>query len=506
MTRTPALPRLRLFLILLIAAFFCYGGPRIVRLGFYLDDWILLSYMRFAPPGFFSSFKALTAANGGLLFRPLDAPLLAGLYTLFGLHPTAWQAALLLTNVLLAFAAGRLLARYGVSPRMAAFGALLFLVWPNKDATMFWPLAINNSMSLLAMLAAYLAHLEYVEGGRGGFLGLSVALTLVSLSLYDQCLFLFPLWLVTPRLLENGVPTRAKRGAWAAAAATGVFLFYKFAFVPGILGVHYNKTFVFSPSHFFLTFFAGLNAAFGLRLMKFCLLSLRVAFKVSPVLAAIAALYPWIMPKLPNPSPQPRRAAAVTLVLLGALIYLLACLPIAVSDYFLTPINHMNRLNEVPVLGLILALIGIGTLTIEARLLERVACVLASLLLAIHVGLPCFWVESYRRQNLVRAQVLENLGRWPADKTLLLMLPERYVAGKVPVFDAHYDITGAIRIWTGDPTRRADTVTPRMDFLPDGVVTAMGKLPYESLVLLESAHDLFTPIGYRNFTYRPPKT
>jgi hypothetical protein len=165
----------------------------------------------------------------------------------------------------------------------------------------------------------------------------------------------------------------------------------------------------------------------------------------------------------------------------------------------------MNRVNEVPVLGLILALIGLGTLKLKPRLLERGACALASVLLAVHVGLACFWMESYRRQNVVRDQVLANLSRWPADKTLLLMLPERYVADKVPVFDAKYDITGAVQIWTGDPNRNADTVSPRMDFAPDGVVTSAGHVPYDRFVLLESARGIFTKINYGNFSFRAPK-
>ncbi|HEX4046401.1 MAG TPA: hypothetical protein VH309_01125 [Elusimicrobiota bacterium] len=495
----------RALLLLLGAAFLCYGGPRIARLGFYLDDWILLSFMRFAPAGFLSSASALIAAEKSLLFRPLDAPLYAALYSLFGLRPLAWQAALLLVNVLTAFAAGRVLLRYGVSERAAALGALLFLAWPDKDATMFWPFVIINSLSLLSMLAAYLAHLEYVESGRGRFLGISAALLLISLSLYDQCAFFFLLWLVTPRLLDEGVSRRARRGALAAAAAAGAFLLYKFALAPALFAIPYNKTFALSPGHFFRIFYSGLSVAFGPRLIAFCLYSLKVAFTVAPFLAGAALLYPWLLLKLPAAPSSPRPAGGRALIALGALVYLLSCLPIAVSDYSFTPINHMNRLNEVPTLGLLFVLIGLGTSKLKARVLERGACALASVLLAVHVGLSCFWVESYRRQNAVRAQVLEHLGAWPADKTLLLLLPERYVADKVPVFDANYDITGAVRVWTGDEKRRADAITPRMDFEPDGVVTDWGKLPYASCLLLVSSKDLLTKFGYRNFSRRPPK-
>ena len=50
--------------------------------------------------------------------------------------------------------------------RLALLGALLFLVFPDKDATMFWPVAIPISLALLMFLSAYRLHLSYVETGR----------------------------------------------------------------------------------------------------------------------------------------------------------------------------------------------------------------------------------------------------------------------------------------------------------------------------------------------------
>jgi len=488
----------RALLVLLAAAFFCYGGPKIVSLGFYLDDWILLSYMRFAPAGFFARVAAMIATGPSYLFRPLDAPLIAGLYGLFGLHPTAWQFGLLVANALMAFVAGRIMLRFGVSERMALLGSIFCLAWPNKDATMLWPLTITNSLSLLAMLTAYLAHLEYVEGGRKRFLGASVALTLVSLGLYDQCFFFFLLWPLTPRLFQNGVAPRAKRGALAAAAASAAFLLYKFVFVPRVLGIHYNKTFVFSPAHFLWVYLAGAESSVGPRLLAFSARSLLTAFRVSPLIAAAAVLYPWIILKLPESETKARRDAALALIALGALIFLLGYLPIAVSDYSPTPLNEGNRVNEVPVMGLILAAFGLAARALKTRKIERSACAFASVLLAVHVGLSCYWVESYRRQNVVRDQVLANLSRWPANKRLLLLLPERYVAGKVAVFEANYDITGAVRIWTDDQTREADTISPRLPFTPDGLLYPAGLVPYSSMLLLDSARDSLTTFDFQD--------
>lgn len=499
MTRRALAP----FVFLLAAAFACYGGPRISRLGFYHDDWILLSYMRFAPTGFVSAMDALRRSNGTLLFRPLGLPLYSLLYLVFGLNPLGWQSALLLTNALTAFSLERIMRRYGVPERAALLGAVLFLCWPSKDSTMFWPFVIINSASLTMMLAAYLRHLDYVDEGRPASLALSTAAVVASLALYDQCVFIPALWLVTPRLVAEGAPARARRGAAAAGAATAAFLAYKLIFVPHAMGVPFNKTFELTASHFLKTFPRGLTANLGPRLAWYCLRSLRWAFLSAPLTAAAAAALAWLAPGREEAAER-GRSRTVALVVLAAGFFLLGYLPIAVSDYSPTPINHLNRINEVPAAGLILGLIGLGGLTLTPRRLDRAAAALASFLLAVHVGLACVWAESYRRQNDVRDLILKNLPAWSADKVLLVLLPDRYVADKAPVFDAHYDVTGAARIWTGDESRRADTVSPRMDFAPDGAATAFGKVPYGSLLLLEVRGRRLTPVRFRDMHWRAP--
>lgn len=493
------------FIFLLAAAFLCYGGPRIVQLGFYHDDWIFLSHMHFAPPGFLPAMKALQHLDQSLWFRPLGPPLYSLLYRFFGLNPLGWQVCLLLTNALAASAVGRIAVRFGIPDRPALLAALLFLCWPSKDATMFWPCVIINSASLLMMLEAYLAHLDYVVSGRRRHLAVSTIAVVASLTLYEQCALLFPLWLVTPFLLGEGATQRAKRGTLAAALATAAYIMFKLIFVPRAMHIPFNKTFVFTASHFLLTYLRGFEANVGPRLVLFSLRALRAAFTTAPLVAASAAALAWLAPGRPTEE-RPRPEGPRALILLGAGIFFLSYLPIALSDYWPTPIDMTNRINEVPIAGLVLALIGIGTLTFEPKRLERAAALLGSVLLAVHVGLAGIWAESYRRQIEVRELIQKNLPRWPADKVLLVMLAERYVAGKAPVFDEHYDITGAARIWAADVTRRADTLSPRMDVTPDGPATAYGKLPYDSFLLLDVRRRLLSTTEYRRLRWGAPRS
>jgi hypothetical protein len=504
--KRPRLAGLPVLLLILAAAFFCYGGPGIRALGFYHDDWILWSYLHFAPAGFRPGMAALARQNGSLLLRPLGIPLYSGLYRLFGLDPLPWQATLLLVNALAAFAVYRLLLRYRAPERLAALGAILFLAWPSKDATMFWPCVMINSLSLLAWLTAYSFQLDYIETGKTRRLAAALALLAASLALYDQTLFVLPLWLVSPGLTARGPSRRAMRGTAAASVVTALYLGYKMILVPRVLGVPFNKTVVLSVRHFAFTYVAGLNAAFGPKLILFCLATLRDAAAAHPLVVAAALACPWLALTLRASPGNPERPDLRPLIFFGAGLFALGYLPIAVSDYLPTPLNQMNRINQVPQLGLILAALGLGLRLAPRRRLQLAAGALASLLVAVHVGLAGDWAESYRRQNEIRAMLLTDLDRWPAGKTLLLLQRERYVKDKVPVFDAHYDITGAARIWTGDPGRTADVVSPRMDFLPGGVVTAWGKRPYADVVLLDvPSRRLIPSTSYRDYHWRAPR-
>jgi hypothetical protein len=69
---------------MLAAGVLAYGGPALLDLGFYHDDWFTLSHIHFAPPSWIDRMRTLAATDATQWFRPLDIPLWCGLYTLFG--------------------------------------------------------------------------------------------------------------------------------------------------------------------------------------------------------------------------------------------------------------------------------------------------------------------------------------------------------------------------------------------------------------------------------------
>src|SRR5262249_46327035 len=114
-------------LFLLAGGIICYGGTRILQLGFYHDDWSIFSIFYFAPHGFISAIKVLMASFRVILFRPGDILLYAAMYEVFGLHPLPWQLALFILNFLLSLTIYGILGKYKAPRWLALLGALVFL-------------------------------------------------------------------------------------------------------------------------------------------------------------------------------------------------------------------------------------------------------------------------------------------------------------------------------------------------------------------------------------------
>lgn len=498
--------RSRAFPLALLAslAFVAVGGPRMARLGFYHDDWSILSLLHFAAPGFGSGMLTLVREMPSLYSRPFNIPLLAGVYALCGLHPLLWQSALLLVNVLIAHGIYSLLLRYRASPRLALLGAALFLVYPNKDATMFWPVLIINSSALLFFIHAVLFQLDYVEHGRAHSLALAVAALLLSLATYEQCYFLAFLWIVTPELSRALPSRRARVAAAAGAAAVAAFSLYKFWFVTRLLGIAFHKPIVLSPGHFFSVYRDGLATAFGGELISYVLRAAWSALRTAPLVAAAGLALPWLVFKGKAGARTPPSAP---LLILGLGIFVLGYLPIAVSNYNATAFNHMNRVNQVPLLGLVLAAVALCQGARRPAWAAAAGCALVSVLTAAHVAFAGYWAESYRQQLLVKDLIQSHAKQWPAGTTLVLALPDPFVEGKAPIFLEEWDLGGAAQLWTGDRTRAATVINAWTDFKPEGIVLRPRRapLPYAEVMFARVSDGLFTKVAYGNFRRGPSR-
>lgn len=461
-----------------------YGGRTLFHLGFAHDDWVLLHHM--APAATLKArMTAIVSGAPSIVFRPAEIPYFALLDTAFGAAPLGWQCVALALQVALAGSFMSLLSKQGAGRTTSLAAAFLLLGWPAKDATAFWPIASVCAASAALTLTALNLHWDFVRRGGAWRRAGSTACLLGALSLYDQPILLFPMWLLVPASGEER--TRRTSGfSWALAAAVACAA-YQRLLAPWLLTLPHNKAMSLSLAHGAWVYLAGANANLGPRLLAFSAKSAAHTIVSQPGLALAAAALLWASRR----GRTDESGAPPRLVAWGAAFAALGYLPLVFSSYSPGPVDHMNRLNLLPAAGIVAALAGLSGLGRKGGAALAVAAGAAVL---AHAGFAGIWAESYRRQLAIRDALIAGAPRLKDASGLLLRLPERYVAGKAPVFDAHWDVSAALALWTG-LALDADVVRPDTRFEKERVVRANGRtMPRPGLYLLDMAGGTLGPL------------
>lgn len=498
----PREPYARPALLIAAGTFLCYGGFGLTRLGFYHDDWPLLSEMSLMGGGLWD--LTLGQLRGSThAYRPLSVLCWTLPYWLFGLKAAFWQSAMAGLTAVLCLVYYRLLRGFGAPRDPAILAALLFLAFPNKDSTLYWPdVSLILSVSLLCFLGSCLAQARYVRTGRPSALALAVVLLLLALAAYEQCFFLLPVWALAPGGREFW--PRLRRSVIAGGAALAAFAIYKFVVLPYF--VTYNKTLGFSVRHAAFVYYMALRSLLDPRWFGYLARCALQAVIWHPLLSAGALALPWLARAALR---RPAEAAGADadggrrLILWGSAVYALGYLPFCFSDYAPGAYDHMNRLNQLPAAGLCAALCGWASASEKPRRAAVLAAA-AGACLVIHLAFSGIWRESYRRQLEVRDRVLAFAGDWPMDKSLLVVLPELYAARKAPVFLSGYDVTAAVRIWTGESGRTALVYSEWVGFTPEGVSFEGRVRPYSSFLVLDAADGRLRALDARSARALPP--
>lgn len=483
---------------LALGTFLCYGGWEITRLGFYHDDWVLLSDMAALGGGLWELVAGQLRGTMHV-YRPLSVLCWTVPYYLFGLRAELWQGAMAGLTAVLCFAYYALLRRFGAPRAAAVLAALLFLAFPNKDATLFWPdVSLILSVSLLCFVGACLAQARYLKTGSAASLASAVALLLLALSAYEQCFFMMPVWALAPGAREAGA--RLKRSLAAGGAALLLFAAAKFVILPHF--VPYGKTVAFSPSHAVFVYYMALRSVLDPRWLLYLGRCAVQAAIWHPVLTACALALPWLArAALSRPTETPAAGASRSLILWGGAVYVLGYLPFCFSTYAPGAYDHMNRLNQLPAAGLCAAACG---WSLASRRRSAALAAAAAACLVIHLAFSGIWRESYRRQLELKDRVLAVLPAWPKDKPLLVVLPELFVARKAPVFLSGYDISAAIRLWTGERERSALVYSEWTRFGPGGVTVDGATRPYADFMTLDAASGRLAALDERSARALPP--
>ena len=460
-------------------AFFVSG------LGFYLDDYVTLSYLTTAEEqSFWGEYAELRDGDPKSRLRPLEYALLTAFYRLFGTNPLPHQifmAALVPACAVMAYLVLQRLTRLRY---LALCAAILFALAPHYSTARFWVAAFSPTAVLMLFLVSLYCVLRALES-RGArlawWVGAGCVAMLLSLFVYEIAL---PLFVLTAAFLgwrarrstERGTRIAAASYAGVLALATAVKL--GLALKLGAEGSYSVGGYEGGLLHHIGYVTSGAvkvnlgTYGIGLPYVVWWILDNRfswIAVAVSIVVGALVFLYLRARAREGESLVGSRGvrwplwlelvAAGVVLIAVGYGLF------VVTGQIYMTSVGIDNRVNAVPALGM--AVIAVGLLLratewarVEWRstvLAAGVAC-LASAGALITTTIADYWESAYSRQQQVMAQLERALPPDPSGSTILLdgVCPE---IGPGVVYYGTYDLEAALQTRYRDRSIRGVLLT-----------------------------------------------
>jgi uncharacterized membrane protein YhaH (DUF805 family) len=470
-------------------------APFLPGLGFYSDDWAFLAISANAAE------QTVAGAYEALLpydrMRPVAWLYRAALYRAFGLDPLPYHVVntLVLVSAVLLF---YLVLRELGTPRLYAVAApALWAVAPHYTALRFWyGGGFNASLAIALYLLSLYADLKGTRSAgarRLAWAAVSLLSLVTSVLAYEIAvpLFLFNAFLVWRRTRS------AARVPWANVAALAALVVYKLTtserfgtggdvpgFAAGLLRTLVARD--YPPGMSGLNLRAALEVNFGDYGLLLPATAARLALKfrsvaavgVSAACGLVTFLYLIRISRASDEASSTRRAAArlfgagLAVFALGYSIFLTN------RNIQLTPTGVGTRTAAASSLGAAMAIAGAlawasgipRTPTVARRLLAGLLAAWVAAGALVTGTLATFWTRAWRQERLVLNDVRARFPTLRRGSTLLLDGVCRYV-GPAPVFEANWDLAGALQLFYRDPTIKADVVNPTLEVREDGIHT-----------------------------------
>jgi len=483
------------------------------RLGFYADDWAVLSEFSLSADQSIPGLYGALAGESQMLMRPGQKLLAVLLYRAFGLEPFGYHlvnAALLVGTVVLFLLALREL---GLPRALATAAAIVYGLLPHYSTARVWYASIQAPFSMAAYLLSLYAGLRAARTPPVASLawqGLSLACLLASTLAYEVAV---PLFLVNPVLFlhqRRRLPERADARAslvpfcavtLAAVVAVGAFK----ALTSTRLGSGPTISYVTATA----AQLARINLwTYGVAAPRTLSIAMRDASWTTAACAFFLglAVY-WIVRRcLAEPSGEhPGSWTWSRLMLAGAAVFLLAHLVFLTTRAGFSPTGANNRTAIVGSAGIALVFVGLAGSLVDwlpiswrARCFAGLVGFAAAAAFVTNAVLVNTWVVAYAREQQVLESIRGAFPTLPADSTLILDGVCRYV-GPAIVFESSWDLQGALRLLYRDGTLRANVVSPDLRVEPDGLHAVIygedSRYPYDRLIIFNARRTAAFPIA-----------
>jgi hypothetical protein len=461
--------------------------PYVATLGFYSDDWAFLATFHYAQPQTVAGYFRAILADSSFRNRPGQALLLSLLYRLSGLDPLGSHlanAAIFATSIVLLYF---VLRELGLPPLVARAIPLVYAFLPHYVTDRFWMAAFQANLSMAFCFLSFFAGLKALSGRgvRAWAWQLACIFGIVaSLLCYEVTAGLFValpfvlLWRArTLASGDRGVMTLAWR-SWTRFHFTIFAVLLTLVIFKVLTRTHFLSHPHF-PYHAAAITRHALWEMLDFNFLRYGLHLPRVlenvfghglgvaVFSLAAVLGVGMLAY-LLLPERRVVSADWR--CSLMLVAVGLAIWSLGYALFAQfyqSDFVTTGID--NRVANASALGTAFVAVGFASLvsSIVRRTQARRAffSVMVTLLclsgFAVISFLARYWIDASREQQHILVDIQHHVPKLPTGSTLLVAGVCPYMGPGI-VFEAPWDLTGALRILYRDPSLQADLFSAKL--------------------------------------------
>jgi len=397
------------------------------------------------------------------------------------------------------------LERLGVPRALAVATAMLYSVLPHYSTARVWYSAFQAPLSMAAFLSSLYAALRSLESGRGawGWRLASLAGLVVSTLSYEVALPLFFVWPLVLWARQRRLAARSQ--APSSPAGSLLFLGLMVGAAVGVAGFKALTSTRLShgsqPGYLsgLAHQIAHINlVVYGAAAPRTLWVALHTgAEPVSVALAAASGILvaAYLLRVLAGEA-LPAARQSVQLLIAGGIVILLGHVVFVTTSVSFSATGPNNRTAVAAAAGVALA--GVAAIALAAALLPSrwrarafsgAVGVGVCAAFLITMTLEKFWVTAYAKERDILAGVEQTLPTLAPTTTLLLDGFCPYV-GPAIVFEAPWDLKGALWVLYRDTTIRADVVTPNLRVEPDAIVTRIygedTRYPYQGLIVYDA--------------------
>lgn len=493
-------------------------APFLSKVGFYLDDWLMLQTLHFGPQNLLGAFGNYFFNDPKVIIRPVEVLHFAPMYFAFGLRPLGYHlvnGALEIVCICLLYKA---LKRLSESRLLAFLAVAAFIVYPIHDCTHYWILCSSVTLSAALYLLSLLASMKALMESKPYFHWLSALA--FTFSIYNYEVFL-PFAVVTflcvffmaRRSVSFTQSLKQAAFSFLPLFASGVSLFAYQRYVVPHMGLGFVHKVNLDPLHILHVLFSGIFVSSPFNTVPF--LQSQLAMRLSEPFSAVdilslvvifVGLSFLIFRLMERESLTVKPVRALEFAIIGVATTVFSILIFALSSEFEpTLATLVNRIFCGAAIGWGCVFAALVFLLARCLASQQIAKALISFCLSLSCvyftvanwALAQPWVVSHRAQTGVCWVVSQQKGKIHHPDTLMLADCPRYVMWS-PVFDGVWDFQSMVRLCLEDQKIAAGVVSDRLSLsdteLKDvSMGYTCGVYPYEHLQILVASHRAFLP-------------